>query len=90
MKHRTIFYSQPWIALSQMEKEVAMSHALIERGRFAGVPVTDAFAVAAQRESAVIVEVGPVPWPAKLAPVPQPLGSFTPGQKITGPVTVKC
>ena len=65
-----------------------MTPALIERGRFAGVPVTDAFAVAAQRESAVIVEVGPVPWPAKLAPVVQPLGAFAPGQKITGPVNV--
>jgi|GEM_PF-496386 len=58
-------------------------------GPFKGVPVTDAFALAAMRESPVIVDPPKVPWPAGLAPTPVALGSFSPGEKISGPLKVK-
>ncbi len=60
-----------------------MSSQLIQRGLFAGVNVNDAFAVAAQRESTVVVNLGSVTWPANLGPVSQPLGNYKPGNKIT-------
>jgi hypothetical protein len=66
------------------EKGEAMSSELIQRGLFAGVNVNDAFALAAMRESAVIVDLGPIAWPANLGPVPQPLSNYKPGDKITG------
>src|SRR5271156_3612893 len=63
-----------------------MTAAVFHSGPFTGVSVNDAFAQAASRESPVVVNVGPISWPANLKPTPQPLGSHQPGTKITGPV----
>ncbi len=58
-------------------------------GTFKGVSVTNAFALAAMRESPIIVDLPKVQWPAGLAPTPVPLGNFSPGEKITGALKVK-
>ncbi|HTU34069.1 MAG TPA: hypothetical protein VMF66_09735 [Candidatus Acidoferrum sp.] len=60
-----------------------------ESGTFRGVPVSDAFAVAALQQEPVVVKLGPIPWPAGLAPSPAPLGSYNPGTKITSALQVK-
>jgi hypothetical protein len=52
-------------------------------GPFAGIPVTDAFAEAAQRESPIIYRLPAVPWPSGLRPQNTQLGSYAPGTKIT-------
>jgi nucleoside phosphorylase len=64
-------------------------HEVFQTGTFRGVPVTDAFAVAASQETPVEISLGQVPWPAGLAPAQVPLGNFAAGEKITGPLNVK-
>jgi hypothetical protein len=55
-------------------------------GPFAGVPVTDAFAEAAQRESPIIYHLPSVPWPNGLRPVSTSLGKYRPGEAVTAAV----
>lgn len=64
-----------------------MSKEVFKSGPFAGVSTADTFAVAASQESPVVVQLAPISWPDNLGPTPQPLGSYKPGQKITGPVS---
>ena len=66
-----------------------MSAELFTSGTFKGVPVTDAFAAAALQQEAVVVKLGPIPWPSGLAPSPTALGTHKPGERITGPVNAK-
>src|SRR5438552_6767702 len=66
-----------------------MSTAVFATGAFAGVDVTDAFAQAANRETPVVLEIGPISWPDNLAPSPQPFGNYQPGTKITTALTEK-
>jgi hypothetical protein len=65
-----------------------MVRSVFKAGPFAGVPVTDAFAQAAQQQSPVIYHLPPVPWPANTQPVTAPLGKYAPGTKITNAVSV--
>ena len=58
-------------------------------GTFKGVSVTDAFAQAATQQSAVIVSLGAIDWPAGLVPTPQALGTYTAGEKITTALEVQ-
>ncbi len=62
---------------------------VFETGLFRGVDVNDAFARTASRENPVIVNLGPVSWPAGLKPVVTPFGSHRPGEKITEPLGAK-
>jgi len=66
-----------------------MSNQRFKTGEFAGFSVNDAFAQAAIRETPVIFDVGTIQWPDNLGPKPLALGAYTPGQKITDPVTFK-
>ena len=66
-----------------------MSPEVFKSGPFKGVSVHDAFARAAQQQSAVTVKLGTIPWPSGLAPVPMALGGYSAGEKITGPVVAK-
>jgi hypothetical protein len=59
-----------------------MIERVFKAGPFKGVAESDAFARAALQQSAVTVEVGPVPWPAGLGPVPAPLGNYRAGESI--------
>jgi hypothetical protein len=61
------------------------SQKVFRSGTFRGVDIRDPFAVAASRESPVVVDIT-VPWPAGLAPQAAKLGSHAPGTTITGPV----
>jgi kumamolisin len=61
----------------------AAQHAVFETGTFRGVAKSDAFAAAASQTEPVIVNLGPVSWPAGLAPAPTQLGKYAPGQNIT-------
>ena len=58
---------------------VTMSAEYFTSGTFKGVPVTDAFAAAALQQEAVVVKLGPIPWPSGLAPSPTALGTHKPG-----------
>jgi hypothetical protein len=60
---------------------------VFQTGIFKGVSVNDAFAHSASREQPVIVSLGPISWPAGLAPSVVPFGAHRPGAKITGPLT---
>jgi hypothetical protein len=62
---------------------------VFKTGTFRGVPIHDPFAVAASQQEPVVVSLGSIPWPANLTPAAAPLGSYTPGEKITGPLNVK-
>jgi Phosphorylase superfamily len=66
-----------------------MSAEYFKTGRFAGFSVHDEFALAANRETTVIFNLGAITWPDHLGPTPLPLGKNQPGQKITGPVDFK-
>jgi hypothetical protein len=44
------------------------------------------FRDAASDQNPVVVNLGKIPWPAKLAPLAAPLTGYTPGKKITGAV----
>jgi kumamolisin len=59
------------------------------QGTFRGVDVRDPFAVAALAETPVRQPLGAVPWPSGLAPNSVALGSYKPGQKITGALEAK-
>lgn len=63
-----------------------MAAEVFRTGSFAGFSVHDPFAVAATRETQVVFDLGPISWPDKLGPTPIPMGSYKPGQTITGPV----
>jgi nucleoside phosphorylase len=60
------------------------SPAVFRSGPFRGVSVHDTFARAASEQSPVIVKLPAVPWPSGLAPTPVALGSYAPGETITG------
>jgi len=62
---------------------------LFKSGPFAGIPVSDAFAEAAQRESPVIYPLSAIGWPAGLQPAAIPLGKYAPGTRITSGVCAK-
>src|SRR5271168_3645276 len=65
-------------------------HAEVFRtGPFRGVSVTDAFALAASQQSAVVVALGAIDWPPTLKPTPQPLGNYSAGEKITTALNVQ-
>ena len=55
-------------------------------GTFRGVDIHDPFAVAALDENPIVVDIGPIKWPAGLAPTATALGSHRPGSIITGPL----
>lgn len=61
---------------------------VFKSGTFAGVPVTDAFALAAAQETPVTVSLGTIPWPKGLQPQAAPLGKYVPGKPITGPLNL--
>ncbi|MGA2429163.1 MAG: hypothetical protein ABSH13_11755 [Candidatus Acidiferrum sp.] len=63
----------------------ASADTIFRSGTFAGVSRSDAFAAAAMQESPVIINLGPVAWPANRAPKVATLGGLSPGKKITGP-----
>lgn len=69
--------------LGSKENEEAMSTEVFRTGAFAGVDVNDAFALAASRESPIVVDIGPISWPDHLAPLQGPLSNYRPGTKIT-------
>jgi hypothetical protein len=56
---------------------------VFKSGPFKGVSVRDTFARAALQETPVTVNLGPVSWPASLAPKAQAFGTFAPGKVIT-------
>ncbi len=58
-----------------------------KRDDFQGVDPNDAFVKAARSQSPVVVKLGMIAWPSGLAPAQSSLGSYTPGQKITGAVS---
>jgi hypothetical protein len=62
---------------------------VFKSGKFAGFSVQDEFAKAALRETTVVLDIGPIPWPDRLAPTTIPFGSYSPGQKITEAVEFK-
>ena len=62
---------------------------VFQTGTFRGVPMSDPFAAAASQSEPVIVNLGPVTWPAGLAPAPVPLGQYKPGDKILEAVNAK-
>ncbi len=66
-----------------------MAETVFKKGPFIGFSVHDAFAVAANQETAVVFDLGSISWPNQLQPTPIPLGPYQPGQKITGPVQFK-
>jgi kumamolisin len=63
--------------------------AVFQTGTFRGVPFSDAFAASASQSEPVIVNLGPITWPAGLAPTPVALGNYAPGQKILEAVNAK-
>ena len=66
-----------------------MSKQVFKSGTFAGVDVRDAFARSATNQEPVVVKLGPIRWPAGMAPAAAALGSYTPGEKITTALSVK-
>jgi hypothetical protein len=60
---------------------------VFKSGTFKGVDINDPFARAASEQSAVTVKLGPISWPANLAPTAAAMGSLAQGTKITGPLT---
>lgn len=62
---------------------------VFKTGIFKGIDVSNAFAMSANQQEAVVVNIGPIPWPSGLAPVQAPLAGYAPGTKITGPVSIK-
>ncbi|MGC9949211.1 MAG: hypothetical protein ABSF64_22820 [Bryobacteraceae bacterium] len=66
-----------------------MSKEVFKTGPFQGVDIHDAFASSASSQEPVVVDLGPIPWPANLTPTPAPLGNYSPGEKITGPLDVQ-
>jgi hypothetical protein len=66
-----------------------MPETLFKTGTFAGFSVHDEFALAANRETGVVFNLGAISWPDQLGPAPLPLGDYQPGQKITGPINFK-
>lgn len=66
-----------------------MSSNVFTKEPFAGVNVTDAFALAAQKERPVVVKLDAIAWPDNLRPVVQPLASYKPGKPITTALDVK-
>jgi hypothetical protein len=66
-----------------------MPEKLFKTGPFAGFSAHDEFALAANRETGVVFNLGAVSWPDQLGPAPLPLGEYQPGQNITGPINIK-
>src|SRR5580704_6934041 len=66
-----------------------MAQNVFKTGPFKGVAIDDAFARAALQQSPVTVSLRSIPWPQGLAPAAAQLGAYTPGEKITGPVSAK-
>jgi hypothetical protein len=64
-----------------------MARNVFRSGQFAGVPLSDAFAKAAQSQSPIIYHLPTVSWPAALQPASIPLGAYAPGTKITSAVS---
>ena len=63
---------------------------LIKTGNFAGIPVNDAFAKAAERQSPIIYHLPVISWPSGCCRRHLLLwGAYSPGQMITGPVKAK-
>jgi hypothetical protein len=62
---------------------------LFKTGPFAGFSVHDEFALAANRETSIVFDLGAISWPDRLGPTPLPLGHYQTGQKITGPINFK-
>jgi hypothetical protein len=60
-----------------------MPSSLFKSGPFAGVPLTDAFALAALNETPVTFKLPPVPWPAGLAPTASSFQNHPAGKPIT-------
>src|SRR5580698_5310102 len=63
---------------------------LLKSGPFAGVPVNDAFAAAAQKQAPIIYQMPAITWPANLKPTSVPLGKYAAGTKITSAVSAPC
>jgi hypothetical protein len=65
-----------------------LAHEVFTSGPFKGVDRRDRFALAALAQQPVVAAVGAIAWPAGLAPAAVPLGSYRPGQAITGPLAL--
>jgi len=61
---------------------------VFKAGPFAGVPISDAFAEAAQQQSAVIYRLPTIQWPANAQPTVTPLGKYVAGTKITNALSL--
>ena len=58
---------------------------VFKAGPFAGVPISDAFAEAAQQQSAVIYRLPTIQWPANAQPTVTPWGNTSQEQKSLTP-----
>ena len=56
---------------------------VFKTGPFAGIPLSDAFAQAAERQSPIIYRLPAISWPANTQPTSAPLGKYKPGTTIT-------
>jgi hypothetical protein len=61
---------------------------VFKTGQFAGIPLTDAFAQAAEQQSPIIYRLPEVSWPANIQPTSAPLGKYAPGTKITSALSL--
>ena len=59
-----------------------MASSVFTSGAFRGVPTDDAFAVAANKESPVVIDVRKINWPTGLRPEVTAFGAYHAGQKI--------
>jgi hypothetical protein len=66
-----------------------MTREVFKSGTFKGVDTRDTFARAASEQEPVTIKLGPIAWPAGLAPAPTALGNYAAGTKITGPLQAK-
>jgi hypothetical protein len=62
---------------------------ILKSGPFAGLSADDTFVRAAEGQSPIIYHIPSIPWPANLQPTSAPLGSYSPGAKITSAVSAK-
>jgi hypothetical protein len=67
-------------------KEIVKPVKLHTSGAFSGVPIADAFAAAALKESPVKVKLPNIPWPVGFQPQPATLKKYSQGAKINGKI----
>jgi Phosphorylase superfamily len=57
---------------------------------FAGPFANDAFAIAANKETTVTIDLPTISWPDGLGPTPKPFADHAPGSVISGPLSEQC